>query len=371
MNSKPHIIVSEPHRSKRKARGRTYEYWRVRWKCPYTGRNLSKLLGRCDEMTKRDARAEAQRFAVELAARSGPLEPGKTKSVSDLFEGYFQTRDLAPRRVANMRSTCNSLAGLFDARLPARDLTPTHADRWRKHLADSGCAPQTMRSHVVSARAVWAWGLERGYVDANPFKGVKTGSHPTKERVVTTIGDFERMMAVCKSPGEQGMLVCARLLGLRRNEAARATFDDIDWEARVLFVHAKDGIENNKQKNRAHAITPNAYDHLTRLRLEIDGAPGVPHYICGELAGWSETRLNRLGSRIVRDAGLRPRSKPIHQLRGDYATWLDRTRDQAGMSAVDARKMLGHSQDVYEDYYHRMDAKTVSAFAKAAPREVE
>lgn len=135
--------------------------------------------------------------------------------------------------------------------------------------------------------------------------------------------------------------------GCRRGEAIALTYEDIDWNRKIIHINKSVGYRGNEPYIKSPK-TEAGYRDIILLDKLAERIPKNKHGLIfpdGEGKIYHESVLTRKWQRWARDNNV---SCTPHQLRHGYATLLF----EAGIEVKDAQYLLGHStvsmtQDVY------------------------
>jgi integrase len=343
------ILLSEPY----EAAG----YWRVRWTDPRTGLRRSRSLGRVGKVS----RTEARRIARELEDRIGEDTAGPV-TLAAWSDRYCAAKTTArPATVEELQRTGTFLADHFGKGRVLDSITPADAEGFRVWLEGRTVgttnprpiALNTVRKHIRNAKAMFAQAVAQGYIENNPFRA-ESGSmvvvDPDWRHIGAKWGPFYDAI----TPAEVRVLAAlCRWAGLRRGEAERLEWGDVDWQACRLTVRTPEGRRTTKARHRQVPIVPALYAVL-RERYEAVGAGGHPVGLLAPSTIYA--RLRAAGKAV----GLPEYGKPLHALRAmRESEWLSE------FPLLTVTAWLGHSPRVAQQHYARpLD----SAFDAAAGR---
>jgi integrase len=344
--------------------GMSSGYWRAVWR-DANGKRKFKSLGSVRRLTKKAAtqmvRELAIRHATFPAARTGTRAP----MLGSWVRAYLDSRkDLAEGTMKLHVKTCEYLETFF-----AREMKLDRIDRnaaaefrlWLGALTDRRGNPQmtdtTVCAHIRNAKVVFGRAVARDLIPFNPFDKVR-GTPAAVEHnwaEIDTAATY-RILAACPHTGWRCLFALCRWAGLRRGEAMRLTWADIDWAERTLSVLPPmvNGrrTASTKARRREVPMTPELHD---LLREAFDAADsGQP----GPCAAVNPNRgnIHRDAQAIISKAGLPVYSKPFHTLRKCCETeWL------SCHPAMTVAKWLGHSAAVAAAHYHRPTREQMAA----------
>lgn len=176
-------------------------------------------------------------------------------------------------------------------------------------------------------------------LDRNPFAH-ESGANPPLDQDWPYIDAkaTQKLLEACETEGEKMVIALCRYAGLRRGEALRLTWQDVDLDRRRLTV-AHAGVRTTKRRARVVPICPELAAMLNRQGM-LDSSPVVAG-LSASSSGYRRTR------ELFRRAGMP--DVGTHTLRKSRATeWIEDGHDPYAVA-----KWLGHSVTVAQQHYHR------------------
>jgi integrase/recombinase XerD len=176
---------------------------------------------------------------------------------------------------------------------------------------------------------------ERGIEMENPcarFKALRAERERLKRRPPTySPADLDKIFAACDST-ERAMFATLYLTGLRKDELAYLTWNDLDFKSATLRLTAKDGFAPKDYEERE---IPMPRDLVAILKKLPRSSTWVFPSRKGKRLGRNEM-LRRLKA-VAKRAGVR--NATLHRFRHTYATRLL----ESGSDIVTVQHLLGHS----------------------------
>jgi integrase len=119
---------------------------------------------------------------------------------------------------------------------------------FRRDRLAAGASPGTANYDVLVLGAMLSWGAKYRLIGSNPIAGIKPlpHDHPKEGRPLTP-EEVGRLLDA-SSPHWRDVWYTLLVTGLRKEELASLTFDDIDWEGRELIVRG--GVAKNHAERR-------------------------------------------------------------------------------------------------------------------------
>lgn len=193
----------------------------------------------------------ASQLLIELRARAERGEYG-------LLDNDYPVEELKKQWLQHCRQTLKpgtvqryeySLSAILP-KLPPRisQVTAKVVMNYREERLGAKTSPRTINMDVATVATMFTWGIDQRLIADNPLQGLKPLPHDNpKEGRSLEEDEVSRLLNV--SPALWHDIWYAFLVtGLRKNELACLTFDDIDWEARELVVQR--GIAKNHNSRR-------------------------------------------------------------------------------------------------------------------------
>lgn len=210
------------------------------------------------------------------------------------------------------------------------------------------------RSRTYQANRIWSL-LHRMYnlaiewerVSYNPVSKVKKYKEEKRNRWLNE-EELKRLYKVLKSYRDQKVanFICLLLLtGSRKNEALKATWDQIDFKKAVWTKPS----HNTKQSKTEHnPLSPQAIELLKKMKKE--SRDGENFLFPGKTPGTYLKDPKKAWASICKQAKLE--NMHIHDLRHTYASHLV----SSGLSLSIVGKLLGHTQaSTTQRYAHLAD----------------
>lgn len=337
------------------------EYWQARWKSG-AGKKRCRGLGKrreCGgEVSARQAERMRRQLESDLNVGRAMVDEAPTlkahverflKNETELSEGTRYLYEL----------TGGLLKAHFGDTLKLDRVTPADAEDWegavaRGELSDRDEAPAvaTVRGHVRRAKRLFG----SAGLPSNPFAGLK-GRSPkaTKDWETVTLADLDKLLDACPSHGWRCLFALTRLAGLRRGEALRLRWADVDLDGRRLTVVPDVDYETTKKRTRQVPIQAKLYDTLWTAWMDADGHEWV---VTGDGIPQQAASLWKASRALIQRSGFKPWKKPLHTLRKNLETEWAREYPITVLT-----EWLGHAPEVALEHYTRAEDED---FAKAA-----
>ena len=201
----------------------------------------------------RPADTRAANYEAALPVRAEVFEDNhravkgdRRMTVVDLFKAWLADR--SDYRLSTARSHTNTLKVHVRrdplAKVRLVDIVPEDINEWTRRVAKrrsmSGelLLPSTVLALRKSLSAAFGWGVDAGYLKANPARDAK-GVKVPKRRIQPPTGEEVRMMlAEAEGTDLHPLLALAVYTGMRRGEALALTWGDLNLGERpTVHIH--------------------------------------------------------------------------------------------------------------------------------------
>jgi integrase len=343
--------------------------WALRYRSG--GKPVKLTLGRFPGVGLKQARQAAEKARGEVAGGNDPAadkraarkaarateeaESDRVSTVAAEFVERYARRNVSAK-------WAHETERMFDReilpRLGAKRLSEiTRPDVHRMLDEISDRAPIVANRTLSVCAKFGSWAVERGYIDRNPFQGIKAPSPEVSRDRVLSDDEIRLAWGAFERVGLFGTLAKLLLLtGAREREIADGRWSEIDLEAKTWTIPA------SRSKNRVEhviALSDAAIDILRGLprvesreqwiftvignaamrgfdppkkrvdRLMADAGWTGPHWVIHDLRRTVATNLQRLGVRLeVTEACLNHTSGSRRGIVGVYQrhNWADEKR---------------------------------------------
>jgi len=266
------------------------------------------------------------------------------------------------------------------ARVPMRDLRPSHLQGWVKAMSlpapsrRQGLAPSTVRTRFNWVHIALRGAVADRVIPTDPSAGLRLPRVRKQAAAMTipTPAEVGRATAAAAGHFQAFVEVCA-FAGLRLGEAAGLQVADVDFLRRTVTVARQVQGQTNSTltvvapKYGSERVIPVSDELLLSLgrHLERFGAWGADRWVFGD--GVHLFQRNSAGNqwRNARAAADLPEPLTLHDLRHFYASGLIST----GCDVVTVQRALGHSSpsitlNVYAHLWPKAEDRTRAASAE-------
>jgi integrase len=239
----------------------------------------------------------------------------------------------------------------------------------------AGLARQTVINQVNFLHGVCAYGVQRGWISANPVVGVerpRAGNRDPDIRFLS-IEELEALLRAIPDDTlgrmDRALYLTAAMTGLRQGELVALRWQDVDWSAGVVrvrrsFSRGQLGTPKSRRSSRAVPLADRVAAELERLfqRSPFQGDADLVFANPQTGAPYDASRLRKRFKRAIVIAGIR--DVRFHDLRHTFGTRM--AASGAPLRAL--MEWMGHrdlaTTLVYADY--APDPAQGASFAKVA-----
>ncbi len=307
-------------------------------------------IGNANNLAVEEARAIALKHAAAVAAGRDPAaerdaERGrqaaaKGETIAILVPAFIEQHHEARghRRAYEVRRALNVDAVRRWGSKPARDITPTEVTRLIGEVLGRGAPAQARRLYVDLGR-FFKWCVENHFLQSSPMTAVAKPRPPRARDRVLSDSDLRLLWHACDSinPAYAGCVRLMVLTGCRRNEAARAVWEEFDLDAKTWNLPA------SRSKNKRPHTT-----HLPEQAIRLlRGLPRRGEFVFTMNGNRPLTAFSKLRAALQKSMVARAkidRCEPpedswvFHDLRRSLVSWLA----ASGVPVHVADRLLNH-----------------------------
>ncbi len=288
---------------------------------------------------------------------------------ADVADDWWETAQnhLAYNSTKNYRPAYLRARDHFGS-LPIRSITPAMAAQFLQTFSlEKSPAQKTLTTQRLVLSLIFKHACAAGAADINPVRDLPiTRGKPAKARPLPSDRDIRTVRDSLALPG--GLLpYFAMYSGLRKGELLALRWEDIDLDAREIFVsrslyHVSNRPQVKEPKTDAGTRVVPIIDRLFSVLRPASGLV-FPNAVGSFL---TETQFQKLWRDYTTAAGI---SCTLHQLRHVFATILY----ESGVDAKDAQYILGHSslQMTLDLYTHIRDTRRKKVSSRIFTADIE
>lgn len=321
-------------------------YWQVKY-YDDAGTRKAKGIGAKDKLSKTRAMAKARAFIASLDA---PGVNVSTITLDEWGQRWLRERQtvVKPGTLSIYTRAVASLSDQFGTKRLA-DVTPADMWEWSQDLR-RGRSEATTRKYVRAIKTMFRAAVELELISRSPARSIASSSLASDRGPALTDEHVRAINSAMDTQPWKALVGLCSYAGLRRSEAFRVTWRDVDFDHGKIEVRNPDPYAGTKHRARTVRLDPTLADILYPMRCNPD-APVVD---------MPANNLERDLRKKLDSAGVESEyGKPFHALRAWRATSWRRSFPAHVVNA-----WLGHSEsvanrhyvDVEERYYQDGDA---------------
>lgn len=214
--------------------------WYVKY-YDYAGKAKKFYVGRGDDAKRR---AEALDYEIKARKKTGRKLPWEEQREEIIFLDELARRYINDRQgvcsekyIAELRSILNKIILPEVGHIPVNELT---YDDIAKPLLDAlrGKSIATRNRRFTYLKALFNWGIKRGYINNNPLKSYTKTKEP-KRKVRLTVEDLTRILQHA-DPHLAWVIEVEWNLGTRPgpSELLSLKWENVDWQNNCVWVYA-------------------------------------------------------------------------------------------------------------------------------------
>lgn len=316
------------------------QYWQARW-YDRDGNRHCRGIGSREKLPERAAIAKCREIEREVNAGR---TPGHAPILADYCAEYLSDKEYAPGTIELYTLTIKTLVEHFGPGRQIDAITKADARKWRAKINTDTRSEATVCRFTREAKAIFQQAEDDELIARNPFKKLKTTPPlPDKDWQYVNLELLDRVMDAA-TPSWRLLLALCRLAGLRRGEALRLKWSEIDIQNRILTVKNPQTYQTTKKRTRRVPICPKLHDILFDAYMRSEGSikviPRIGYPSC----------MHRGFQALCRRAGVVPWDKWCHTLRKNCETDWQRKLDVAAFT-----EFFGHSPQVALNHYTRAE----------------
>ncbi len=286
--------------------------------------------------------------------RCGLVEPEIRLSLRELFDAYFAAEEKGMRPITFRNKTRSTKIFLerVDPETDVSNFGKADASAFIEALA--AVYSEATRAGVVrDVSRAFSWGVANDLLDRNPFSGLKRGSFKNKRReTFVSRSAYEKLLDACPNQETRALIALYRIGGLRKDEALRVEWRDVDWEGGRMLVRAPKTAHIGKP-TRIIPLFPELRAELAAL-WDLVPEGGSPYAIA---EGRNPNTVWKRVERVVFWSGLPRWERLIQNMRSSRSNEVYRD-----FGAIAEAEWIGHNEATAREHYlHALEEEYVRA----------
>jgi integrase len=147
---------------------------------------------------------------------------------------------VSERSIELLEQTKGRMVARFGSGTLLTQVTPDAALDWRQAMLEEGLSEATVRLHTRNAKSIFNDAVDRELIPRSPFRKLPSAAVAAAREFYLPLADAEKILARLPDAEHRLLFGLARFAGLRvSSESHRLEWGDVDWERRLLTVHAR------------------------------------------------------------------------------------------------------------------------------------
>lgn len=278
---------------------------------------------------------EATKKLIEFSKRLDFIEQNKVIPIT-LKNFYWEFLKYSESVHTNKttlthHTTKRFVINYFGENIQLKDITKKSFHEYLLHRMKESSIYSARRDHINFSSAMSKAVLD-GYLITNPCKGIKRFKIPEKQPLFYTKEDLSNLLSAINDIDMQHITEFAFNTGLRQGELINLTWDQIDFNTKILTLNNRESLTKSK---RVRSIPLNE-TALNILKERLKQNHNFIFTLNKEKI--RQVNFSQKFKRYVHKAKLNPKLN-FHSLRHSFASILI----QKGASIFHVSKLLGHS----------------------------
>lgn len=289
---------------------------------------------------------EALLFISNLHHHPTPLPAKKLSEFIQDYRAYSKANKSLKTTDIDTRSLKSFLKIVGNTFL--RSITTLDVEQFKMKRVEQ-ISKTSVNIELRTCKAAFNVAVRWGYLEKNPFIGVKQLRIARKERRYLTKDDINQLLRSIREPWFYDAIVLAVNTGMRRGELVHLTWHDVNLETRVILIRNREDFVVKGGKGRTIPMNGTVYQMLSNKQrvceYVLTGANGsqlCPIFLAKRL------------KRYVRELGLDPKLH-FHNFRHTFATLLV----QDGVPIYELKELLGHKDVQTTQIYSHMEVDSL------------
>lgn len=265
-------------------------------------------------------------------------------------------RDRSPNTLRAYGGGLRQLRDFLDAKgMPTtvEHITRDQLEAWLDHLHQQGAAPATMANRLAILKSFFGFLVLEDVVTRSPTERMRAVRQPQRLAHIPSDEDIAALRRACSGStfaDRRGRAMLELLIdsGLRRQELADLTMDDVDLRNKVVRVRSGKGNKERMSKFTSEtALVLHRYRNARREYIAANKRTDLPWFWVGHRGRLTDAGIEEAMNARARHAGVQ--GFHLHALR-HY--WRDRMQ-RAGLSREAQMALAGWESDRMIRHYAR------------------
>lgn len=228
-------------------------------------------------------------------------------------------------------------------------ITSEKIEKFKLYRLEMGVTKASVNKDLRNIRAILNLAVQWGFLEVNPFKGVKLYQLDEKERLAFTEDEIKIILDNLFDDKLKAVILFALHTGCRLDELINLQWRDIDLDERIITIRNKDDFSTKTGKIRYIPIS-NFLLELLEARKPQNLEVADNYYVLGKVNHYKygKSYISKIFKKHLRKLHF-PERYHFHCLRHTFITQLARK----GINIYDIKQLAGHSSiETTELYLH-------------------
>lgn len=211
------------------------------------------------------ARTKAIRIEADIAQglHQNPIKDATIEDVTQQYISHLVVKEKADKTLVKVRQVVERMSKLAAERKVKllRDVNLSFVDAYQAKFKRK---PKTVLNHTVIIRQIVNFAKSRKLIVEDPLQGLQLRKVKSQEQPCWT---WDQVQTILSAAGgwQQDALTLLAETGMRVGEARWLTWEDVDFERKVLRIRSKEGWTTKTGNHRPIPISPCLAELLSRL----------------------------------------------------------------------------------------------------------
>ena len=328
----------------------------------FHGKQIRKSL---KTSNKKEARARALALEREhLKGDTVKTVDSEPVQIADAIEALIQSceaEDLRPKTISKYKQVLKGVAEFAESRnlYKLEQLDIRFVDAYRQFRKQKGAKPKTIHTELGVIRRLLLFAKTRRMIEENPLEGLRLTKPKTEPQPFWNQDEVDQILKA-SSQVHRPVFTFLSETGMRIGELRWLTWDDADFEQKLIHVRPKDGWTTKTGNVRSIPISDRAREVLqaqSRHCRWVFTAKASSKYPQGDHQV-SERKLLESIKRPLKKLGLKGH---LHTFRHSFIS----RAIVAGIPEAIIRKWVGHvDHKTLQHYTHIADRESQAAMER-------
>jgi integrase len=213
------------------------------WYANWTDRDRKQVRRSLKCRSKKEARLRAQKLEAEIEKGDCPhkIEVASVAEAIEAYDDYLVALRRAKRTLRKYRKLFERVIELSTARAVSdmRGIDLAFSDAFRKQRVEEGTAPYTLHCELTVLKQLVLFAVRREMLDKNRLKELKLKRPKHTPQPWWTQPQVELILKTANGSPYHALFSILAWTALRIGEAKHLSWEDVDFEQRVLHIRPK------------------------------------------------------------------------------------------------------------------------------------